>query len=208
MKTCRTTHQSFQLNRTKTPILIRIALLLYPCVKSSRNLAKFPKASRRARPVGGRSSQLEASRKISDNPSTHWVDPRLELINGFPTVQVTLRIGSPDREPSIDMQAILQRIQHLFHSAFGSTSLLERTKDIQQQANAVAKHRELDHLRHEVGDLLASTLQLCNECGWDPSELVSETLDRIEQRVDVYKKLNRKQRIGLLRADFDRCFSF
>ena len=101
------------------------------------------------------------------------------------------------------MQAILQRIQHLFHLAFGSTSLLERTKDIQQQANAVAKHRELDHLRHEVGDLLASTLQLCNECGWDPSELVSETLDRIEQRVDVYKKLNRKQRIGLLRADFD-----
>ncbi|MCY3004531.1 MAG: NAD(+)/NADH kinase [Planctomycetota bacterium] len=101
------------------------------------------------------------------------------------------------------MQAILKRIQHLFHSAFGSTSLLERTKDIQQQANAVAKHRELDHLRHEVGDLLASTLQLCNECGWDPNELVCETLDRIEQRVDVYKKLNRKQRVGLLRADFD-----
>ena len=63
MKTYRTTHQPFQVNRTKTPILIRIALLLYLCVKLSRNLAKFPKASRRARPVGGRSSQLEASRR-------------------------------------------------------------------------------------------------------------------------------------------------
>lgn len=101
------------------------------------------------------------------------------------------------------MQAILKRIQHLFHSAFGPTTLEDRAKDIQKQANAVAKHRDLDQLRHEVGDLLASTLQLCNECGWEPTELVSETLDRIEKRVEVYKKLNRKQRVGLLRADFD-----
>lgn len=101
------------------------------------------------------------------------------------------------------MQAILKRIQHLFQAAFGATTLQDRTKDIQKQANAVAKHRDLDQLRREVGDLLATTLQLCNECGWEPSELVSETLDRIEQRVEVYKKLNRKQRVGLLRADFD-----
>ncbi len=101
------------------------------------------------------------------------------------------------------MQAILKRIQHLFQAAFGTTSLEDRAKDIQKQANAVAKHRDLDQLRHEVGDLLASTLQLCNECGWEPSELVTEALDRVERRVEVYKKLNRKQRIGLLRADFD-----
>jgi len=104
---------------------------------------------------------------------------------------------------SQDMQAILKRLQHLFQAAFGATSLQDRTRDIQKQANGVAKHRDLDQLRHEVGDLLATTLQLCNECGWEPSELVSETLDRIEQRVQVYKELNRKQRVGLLRADFD-----
>lgn len=101
------------------------------------------------------------------------------------------------------MQAILKRIQHLFHAAFGATSLRDRAKDIQKQANAVAKIRDLEQLRHEVGDLLASTLQLCNECGWEPTELVTETLDRIEQRVEVYRKLNRKQRVGLLRGDFD-----
>ena len=101
------------------------------------------------------------------------------------------------------MQAILKRIQHLFQSAFGSTNLEDRTRDIQKQANALAKHRDLALLRIELGELLASTLQLCNECGWEPSEVVSETLDRIEQRVEVYKKLNRKQRVGLLRADFD-----
>ncbi|MFM9061763.1 MAG: hypothetical protein ACKOOI_01810 [Pirellula sp.] len=49
------------------------------------------------------------------------------------------------------MQAILKRIQHLFHAAFGTTNLEDRTKDIQKQANAVAKHRDLDQLRHEVG---------------------------------------------------------
>jgi NAD kinase/nicotinic acid mononucleotide adenylyltransferase len=101
------------------------------------------------------------------------------------------------------MQAILKRIQHLFQSVFGATNLQERAKDIQKQANAVVKHRDLVELRREVGELLASTLQLCNECGWEPTELVSETLDRIEQRVEVYRKLNRKQRVGLLRADFD-----
>ena len=101
------------------------------------------------------------------------------------------------------MQAILKRIQHLFQTAFGATGLPDRIRDIQKQANAVAKHRDLAELRHEVGDLLASTLQLCNECGWEPSDLLSETLDRVEQRVEVYKKLNRKKRVGLLRGDFD-----
>ena len=101
------------------------------------------------------------------------------------------------------MHSLLQRIQSLFQAAFGETKLEDRTRDIQKQANSVAKHNDLADLRHEVGDLLSSTLQLCIECGWEPTELVSETLDRIEGRLAVYQKLNRKKKVGILRNDFD-----
>lgn len=101
------------------------------------------------------------------------------------------------------MQSIIQRIRTVFQQAFGRTPLEERLKDIQRQANAVAKRQDLAGLRHGVGDLLASSLQLCNECGWDPWELLSDSLDRIEHRLEVYQRLNRKQRVALLRDDFD-----
>jgi len=101
------------------------------------------------------------------------------------------------------MQSIIQRIRTVFQQAFGRTPLEERLKDIQRQANAVAKRQDMAGLRHGVGDLLASSLQLCNECGWDPWELLNDSLDRIEHRLEVYQRLNRKQRVALLRDDFD-----
>jgi len=101
------------------------------------------------------------------------------------------------------MQSIIQRIRTVFLEAFGRTSLEERLRDIQRQANGVAKRQDLSGLRQGVGDLLASTLQLCNECGWDPGDLLSDSLDRIEERREVYQRLNRKQRVGLLRDDFN-----
>jgi len=101
------------------------------------------------------------------------------------------------------MQSIIQRIRTVFLEAFGRTSLEERLRDIQRQANGVAKRQDLAGLRQGVGDLLASTLQLCNECGWDPGDLLSDSLDRIEERREVYQRLNRKQRVGLLRDDFN-----
>jgi NAD kinase/nicotinic acid mononucleotide adenylyltransferase len=101
------------------------------------------------------------------------------------------------------MQSIIQRIRTVFLEAFGRTSLEERLRDIQRQANGVAKRQDLAGLRQGVGDLLASTLQLCNESGWDPGDLLSDSLDRIEERREVYQRLNRKQRVGLLRDDFN-----
>ncbi len=98
---------------------------------------------------------------------------------------------------------LLKNIAKSFETAFGQTPLHERVKDIVAQATTVGRFRDLVHLKQEAGDVLASALQLCNECGWDPSELVLETLRKIESRTEIYKKLGRKLRVGLLGGAFD-----
>jgi|GEM_PF-227157 len=111
----------------------------------------------------------------------------------------------PNRGP-IDLSSLedmMRRVDAVFRSAFGTTTLDERVADVQSQSFSIRRHRDLAHLRKETGDLLASVLQLCNECGWQPNELVEQTLDRIDDRSEIYQRLGRKQRIGLLRGAFD-----
>ncbi|MFO0954561.1 MAG: NAD(+)/NADH kinase, partial [Isosphaeraceae bacterium] len=90
-----------------------------------------------------------------------------------------------------------------FEGSFGRTPLAERVQDILSQATSLGRFADLSHLRDEAGDLLASVLQLCNECAWDPSDLVEATLSKIESRQEIYAKLGRKLKVGLLGGAFD-----
>ncbi len=100
--------------------------------------------------------------------------------------------------------ALLQaNIAKVFESAFGVTPLDERIADLLTQATSVGRFRDMTHLSQETGDLLCSVLQLCNECGWNLPELVATTLEKIESRTEIYKKLGRKLRVGLLGGAFD-----
>lgn len=102
-----------------------------------------------------------------------------------------------------DIETLLNEISKTFQSAFGQTPLNERIEDLLVQAASVGRYRDVSHLKQETGDLLCCILQLCNECDWKPDLLVHSTLEKIESRNEIYKKLGRKLRIGILGGAFD-----
>lgn len=102
-----------------------------------------------------------------------------------------------------DLTELRRRIDATFEASFGRTPLTERVQDILSQATGLGRFLDLDHLREETGDLLASVLQLCNECEWDPRALVAATLDKIDERKDIYRRLGRKLRVALFGGAFD-----
>ena len=102
-----------------------------------------------------------------------------------------------------DFAKALEKIASTFETAFGSTPLNERVADILAQATSIGRYRDVSHLKQETGDMLCSVLQLCNECGWNPIELTQATLEKIESRSEIYRKLGRKLRVGILGGAFD-----
>lgn len=99
---------------------------------------------------------------------------------------------------------VLQNIvDKTFTEAFGTTPLTQRLDDILGEAIELSRYTDLKNLREETGDLLASTLQLVNECGWDVGELIHENRDKIRKRQLQYKSLGRKKNIALLGGAFD-----
>lgn len=109
--------------------------------------------------------------------------------------------GGPLAVKQTDPQ--LAKIDAAFKSSFGSTPLEERVADILAQATSIDRFRDMAHLKQETGDLLCSVLQLCNECDWIPAELIAATLLKIDSRREIYEKLGRKLRVGLLGGAFD-----
>ncbi len=102
-----------------------------------------------------------------------------------------------------DLPRVSAEIAARFESAFGRTPLSERVQDILAQATALGRFADLGQLRDEAGDLLCSVLQLCNECGWSPAELMAATLAKIDDRREIYAALGRKLRVALLGGAFD-----
>jgi NAD+ kinase len=81
-----------------------------------------------------------------------------------------------------DLADLRGRIAEQFHAAFGRTPLPQRIEDIIAQANSLSSAADLDTVRNEAGDLICAVLQLCNEHGWEPADLVRTTLDKIAAR--------------------------
>lgn len=99
---------------------------------------------------------------------------------------------------------VLQNIvDKTFTEAFGTTPLTQRLQDILGEALELSRYTDLKNLREETGDLLASTLQLINECGWDVADLIQENREKIVSRELQYKSLGRKKKVALLGGAFD-----
>lgn len=98
---------------------------------------------------------------------------------------------------------IQKKVNAVFTKSFGRTPLGERLQDILGESIELSRYTDLANLKEEAGDLLSSTIQLCNECGWDADDLIKNTLTKIEARKSQYHALGRKLKVAILGGAFD-----
>lgn len=98
----------------------------------------------------------------------------------------------------MDSKEIQKKIDVIFKENFAYTPLNERLKDLQNEFFELMRWQDINNLKEETGDLLASLIMLCNENGWDFNDLISNTLQKIENRSEQYKTLGRKTKIAIL----------
>ena len=101
------------------------------------------------------------------------------------------------------MLDIQHQVENIFTTAFGRTPLRQRQDDILGEAIELSRATDLKNLREEAGDLLASTLMLCTEAGWDAEALIVATLDKINNRMTQYRSLGRKTKVAILGGAYD-----
>lgn len=100
-------------------------------------------------------------------------------------------------------QKIAHRVNASFTYAFGRTPLNLRLDDIDGENTELQRWTDMANLQEETGDLLASTIQLCNENGWDFEQMIDNTLRKIERRSSQYASLGRKIKVAILGGAFD-----
>jgi len=98
----------------------------------------------------------------------------------------------------MELKDLQKLVDEKFKEHFSYTPLNERLKDIQNEFFELIKWQDINNLKEESGDLLASVLELCSESGWDAEELIKNTLKKIDNRADQYKTLGRKTRVAIL----------
>jgi nicotinate-nucleotide adenylyltransferase len=104
----------------------------------------------------------------------------------------------------MDNKELQKIVDDTFKENFGYTPLKERIDDIFGEALELHRFTDISNLKEEAGDLLSSLIQLCNESGWDFSELVNYTCnEKINRRTQQYKSLGRKYKIALLGGAFN-----
>lgn len=101
------------------------------------------------------------------------------------------------------MKELQKKVKKTFEANFGKTPLKERMDDILRETLELIRFVDINNMKEETGDLLASVLMLCNESGWDASEVVEKTLNKINRRSDQYKSLGRKYKVALLGGGFN-----
>lgn len=99
---------------------------------------------------------------------------------------------------------VLQRLTgQLFQEYFGRTPLTARLDDIFSEAVELHRSADIPNLKEEAGDLGASLLALCEECGFKFDDLVKRSHDKIKRRAAQYKSLGRKVKVALFGGAFD-----
>lgn len=101
------------------------------------------------------------------------------------------------------MKEIQDKIDKTFKDNFGYTPLKERLTDIQREFFELMRWKDIQNLKEETGDLLASLIQLCSESGWSAEDLILETINKINSRSEQYKTLGRKTKVAILGGAFD-----
>ena len=101
------------------------------------------------------------------------------------------------------MSDIQKKVHEVFVENFGKTPLQQRIQDIVRETTELSRFTDIQNLKEETGDSLASLLALCAESGWNFEELIEETLVKINRRKDQYKKLGRKTSVAVYGGSFD-----
>jgi len=101
------------------------------------------------------------------------------------------------------MKELQNKVKEVFEKNFGYTPLGERMSDIQREFFELMKWNDVQNLKEEAGDLLASLIQLHNESGWDVEENISSTLTKIDSRYHQYRSLGRKVKVAILGGAFN-----
>jgi len=102
-----------------------------------------------------------------------------------------------------DIKEIQKNVRENFKKYFGRTSLVERQKDILNEALELSRFTDIKNLREEFGQLLCSVLAGIDECEWKAEDLIKETLELIKSREKQYLSLSRKLKVALLGGAFD-----
>ena len=86
----------------------------------------------------------------------------------------------------MDTKELQDKIKESF-KIFGFTPFDERILDIKREFMHLTRWRDQNNLKEEVGDLLSSLIQLCNESEWDINDVVDKTLLKIKRRSEQYR---------------------
>ena len=84
------------------------------------------------------------------------------------------------------MSEIQSEVAVAFREAFGRTPLRQRLQDIQGEAIELGRFTDYPNLKEELGDLLASGIQLATELDLDFQDCVRDTLAKIAKRSHQY----------------------
>ena len=103
----------------------------------------------------------------------------------------------------MDSKDLQKKVDEKFREHFGYTPLRERMSDLQREFFELMKWQDVNNLKEEAGDLLASLTQLCSESGWNSEDLILNTLKKIDTRADQYKTLGRKTKVAILGGAFN-----
>jgi len=109
-----------------------------------------------------------------------------------------------NKEELLPTVKMLQKaVDDIFVGSFGTTPLRQRLEDILGEAVELSRYTDIKNLKEEAGDLLCSTIQLCNECGWDINDLCEATMMKIGRRKTQYQGLGRKTKVAILGGAFN-----
>ena len=103
-------------------------------------------------------------------------------------------------DPRLELQRDVDKV---FKDNFGYTPFGERMKDIQNEFFELQRWQDINNIKEETGDLIASLIQLCNESEWCFDELVQNSLKKIERRKYQYHTLGRKVKVAILGGAFN-----
>lgn len=90
-----------------------------------------------------------------------------------------------------DVPEIQEEVKLCHNAIFIKTDIKQRLRDIQKEHWELQNYKNIDSLKEEVGDMLWSLIQLCNEMGWNFEELIEHTCMKISGKDWGYwKKYN------------------
>lgn len=102
----------------------------------------------------------------------------------------------------MDIKELQDKVSKSFE-VFGITPFEERMNDIKKEFIQLIRFRDPKNLKEETGDLISSLIQLCNEFDWDMTDVVNNTLEKIDRRREQYGSLGRKINVAILGGAFD-----